>query len=331
VVDPKEKYIFVSYSVPSQEVIVKMWLDGSNAFSIPKKAEGGDKGKTFILTDLAIDIEHKRLYWATSGQSNQINTCDYDGEDFKTLRSEPGTDSLIQSMGVLNGNVFLQKQMDAGMEVRYFREGEATDAGTFPLEQIQGMIVSINVLSTDVLNGYSDMSCRRKECENMICIPNHINVTCKCSTGDKDCLSSFEKKTHITTNTLPFQPSKNDCTPDYCNHKGTCYGIKNSTQLYCECYEGYDKPRCKNTGSLRSIPILLVAVIVTMCLLLIVVLVKTRHCRTKYGKALSNESIGESELQSRDPRQQGLINCGNEAYNELVQNVAPSDMESTEF
>ena len=196
VVDPKEKYIFVSYSVPSQEVIVKMWLGGSNKFSIPKKVEGVDKGKNFILTDLAIDIKYKRLYWATSSQSNQIQTCDYDGEDFKTLRSEPGTDSLIQAMGVLNGNVFLQKQMDNGMEVRYFREGEATDAGTFPLEQIQGMIVSINVLSTDVLNGYSDMSCRRKECENMICIPN-INVTCKCSTGDKQCESSFKNGTWI--------------------------------------------------------------------------------------------------------------------------------------
>ena len=72
-----------------------MWLDGSNKFSIPKKVEGVDKGKNFILTDLAIDIKYKRLYWATSSQSNQIQTCDYDGEDFKTLRSEPGTDSLV--------------------------------------------------------------------------------------------------------------------------------------------------------------------------------------------------------------------------------------------
>ena len=53
------RYIFVSYSVPSQEVIVKMWLDGSNKFSIPKKVEGVDKGKNFILTDLAIDIKYK--------------------------------------------------------------------------------------------------------------------------------------------------------------------------------------------------------------------------------------------------------------------------------
>ena len=35
--------------------------------------------------------------------------------------------------------------MDNGMEVRYFREGEATDAGTFPLEQIQVRSIKLPV------------------------------------------------------------------------------------------------------------------------------------------------------------------------------------------
>jgi len=281
VLDPNERLLFVSYPVPVNEVITRMWLDGSNPFNIMTTDTRGPTQRGHqVVSSLAIDLIDKRLYWSSNDNMNHISSCDYAGEN-RDINNDHHAQT-IKTISILNRNVFVQNlEYSADTQVMEFQEYPSDGGGanrfskTHTFHHLKGNIVSMKVSSVSVLKDAKAQKCAPNTCPGQICIPNDIKPLCRCGDSDETCKNDSEQEVQAIETRLPSE-KRNLCSDiNECNSHGTCIMFPVSSNqsfgMRCQCNEGWEGNRCgKKKGSNIALPSLLGVLVVIVVIIVIV-------------------------------------------------------------